>query len=77
MRKSGTVDRILLQYAVSKEHTQQPSNIDVSIVKGAPIFVVFAVGYIIGIFVLLIKLSAHGIILKYWPRGTVRLPWLN
>ena len=66
------MDRILQQYAVSKEHTEQPSNIDVSIVKLAPNFVVFTVGYTIGIFVLLIELCAHGIILKYWPRGTGR-----
>ena len=77
MRKTGTVDKIIHQYAVSKEHTEQPSNIDVSIVTVAPISFVFAVGYVIGIFVLLIKLSARGNILKYWPRGTVRLPWLN
>ena len=66
------MDRILQQYAVSKEHTEKPSNIDVSIVTVAPIFVVFAAGYAIGIFVLLNERCAHGIILKYWPRGIGR-----
>ena len=71
------MDRISQQYAVSKEHTEQPSNIDVSMVTVAPIFVVFAVGYAIGVFTLLIEGCAHGIILKYSPRGRVRRPWKN
>ena len=43
------MDRNLQQYAVSKEHIEQLSNIDVRIVRVAPIFVEFAVGYTIGI----------------------------
>ena len=67
------MDRILQQYAVSKENTEQPFTIDVSILRVAPIFVVYAVGYTSGIFVLLMELCAHGNILKYWPRGIGRI----
>ena len=66
------MDRIRQQYAVSKEHTEQPSNIDVSIVTVVPIFVVFAAEYIIRIIVLLIERCAHRIVLKYWPHGIGR-----
>jgi hypothetical protein len=41
-------------------------------VKVAPILVVLAAGYVIGIFVLLIERCVHGNILNYWPRGSVR-----
>jgi len=38
----------------------------------ATIMVVLAAGYLIGIFVLLIKRCFHGNKLKCWPRGSVR-----
>ena len=60
------------QFAVLKENEKQPSIIDVSMVKVAPIMAVLAAGYIIGIFVLLIERCVHGNILKFWPRGSVR-----
>ena len=77
IRERGIQGRILQQHVISKEPTKQQSTIDVSMVTVAPILDVLAVGYLIGIFVLLIELCAHGNILKYWPRGTVRKPWLN
>jgi hypothetical protein len=57
---------------LSKELNELPSTIDVSMVTVAPIFVVLAAGYIIGIFVLLIERCVHGNILKFWSRGRVR-----
>ena len=77
IRERGIQVRIDRQYLVSNEHTEQPSIIDVSMVTVAPIFVVLAAGYVTGIFVLVIERCVHGNLLKYWPRGTVRRPWLN
>ena len=72
MRESGTLDKILQDFAVSREPKNQPSTIDVSMVTVAPILVVLAAGYVIGIFVWFIEGCAHGIKLKYWRRGRVR-----
>ena len=47
----GIQERIFTQFAVLKENEKQPSIIDVSMVKVAPIMAVLAAGYIIGIFV--------------------------
>ena len=77
MQGSGTIDGIYQSFAVSKDPDNQPSTIDVSVVTVAPILVVLAAGYVIGHFVLLIERCAHGNLLKYWPRGTVRRPWIN
>ena len=77
IRERGILDRINQQYVISKGQTEQPSIIDVSIVTVAPILVVLAAGYVIGIFVLLIERCSHGNILKYWPRGIGGRPWLN
>jgi len=74
IRESGIKDRIHQQYVFSKEHKEQPSAIDVSIVTVAPIMVVLAAGYVIGVFVLLIERCVHGNILKCWPSGGV-LRW--
>jgi len=71
IRERGLQDRILKLFAVLKE-PKQPSTKDVSMVTVAPIFVVLAAGYVIGIFVLLIERCVHGNLLKCWPRGTVR-----
>ena len=60
------------EYVTSQEHEEEPSAIDVSMVKVVPILVVLANGYVIGIFVLLIERCVHGNILKCWPRGSVR-----
>ena len=73
MREIGTADRIYQQFAVSKQPTEQPSTIDVNMVTVAPILVVLAAVYAIGILVLFIERCAHGIKLKYWPRGRVRM----
>jgi len=54
------------------EHKEQPSAIDVSMETVAPILVVLAAGYVIGIFVLVIERCVHGNMLKCWPRGSVR-----
>ena len=77
IRERGILDRINQQYVISKGQTEQPSIIDVSTVTVAPIFVVLAAGYVIGILVLMIECCAHGNILKHWPSGTIRRPWLN
>ena len=77
IRESGIQDRIFQQHHISNEPTEQPSITDVSLVTVAPLLVILAAGYVIGIFVLLIERCSHGNILKYWPRGTVRRPWLN
>ena len=77
IRERGIQVRIDRQYLVSNEHTEQPSIIDVSMVTVAPIFVVLAAGYVTGIFVFFIERFAHATILKYWPIGIGRRPWLN
>ena len=64
--------RIQQQFGALNEPEEQPSTIDVSMVTVAPIFVVLAAGYVIGIFVLLIERCVHGNLLKCWPRGRVR-----
>ena len=55
IRERGIQGRILQQNVISKELTEQPSIIDVSMVTVAPILVVLVAGYVIGIFVLLIE----------------------
>ena len=65
----GILDKIQKHYTVLKE-PKQPSTNDVSMVTVAPIFVVLAAGYILGIFVLLIERCVHGNLLKCWPRGS-------
>jgi len=72
IRERGIQDRILKSAFISEEPKEQPSTIDVSMVTVAPILVVLAAGYVIGIFVLLIERCFHGNILKCWTRGTVR-----
>ena len=71
-RERGIQNRIAKQFVVSKEPEEQPSTIDVSMATIAPILVVLAAGYIIGIFVLMIERCVHGNILKCWPRGSFR-----
>jgi hypothetical protein len=73
IRERGIQARILQRYIVSKEPEEQQSTIDVSMVTVAPMLVVLAAGYIIGIFVMLIERCAHGNILKCWRRGSVRI----
>ena len=65
----GILDKIQKHYTVLKE-PKQPSTNDVSMVTVAPIFVVLAAGYILGIFVLLIERCVHANLLKCWPRGS-------
>jgi len=72
IRERGIQKRIVKQFALLKEPQEQPSAIDVSMVTVAPIFIVLAAGYVIGIFVLLIERCVHGNILNCWPRGSVR-----
>jgi len=72
IRERGIQDRFSKQFAVLKELKEQPSVVDVSMVKAAPILAVLAAGYIIGIFVLLIERCVHGNILKFWLGGSVR-----
>jgi hypothetical protein len=62
-------------YFPSFVQNEQQSTIDVSMVTVAPIMVVLAAGYIIGIFLLVIERFAHGNNLKYWPRGRVWRSW--
>ena len=63
----------IIQYLdVSKDPNNEPSIMNVSMVTVAPILVVLAAGYVIGILVLFIERCAHGIKLKYWRRGRVR-----
>ena len=71
-RERGIQSRIIQRYIASKEPNEQPTTIDVSMVTVAPILVVLAAGYVIGIFVLLIERCVHGNILKFWPCGRVR-----
>ena len=47
-------------YLNAQEPKEEPTIIDVSVVTVAPILVVLAAGYIIGIFVLLIERSVLG-----------------
>jgi hypothetical protein len=72
IRETGIRARIRQHGEPSIEPEEQPSTIDVSMVTVAPILVVLAAGYVIGIFVLVIERCVHGNILKYWPRGSVR-----
>ena len=72
IRETGIRARLRQQNVPSIEPEEQPSIIDVSMVTVAPILVVLAAGYVIGIFVLVIERCVHGNILKYWPRGSVR-----
>jgi hypothetical protein len=72
MRERGIQARIHQQSLLSDQPKEQLSKIDVSMVTVAPILVVLAAGYVIGIFVLLIERCAHGNILKCWPCGSVR-----
>ena len=73
----GIQFRIDRQYMISNEPTEQPSIIDVSMVTVAPKLVVLAAGYVTGIFVFFIERFGHANILKYWPRGIGRKPWIN
>jgi hypothetical protein len=66
------MNRIIKSYFASNKTEEQPSTIDVSLVKIAPILIVLAAGYVIGIFVLLIEQFAHGNIFHYCPRGNFR-----
>ena len=59
-------------YLNAQEPKEEPTIIDVSVVTVAPILVVLAAGYIIGIFVLLIERSVLGKIFQFWSRGSVR-----
>ena len=77
MRERGIQDRLLQHYLISKGQTEQPSIIDVSVMTVAPILVLLAGAYVIGIFLLVVESCAHGNILKYWPRGIGRRPWIN
>ena len=77
IRERGIQDRILQQYLISKELKEEQSIIDVSMSTVAPNMVVLAAGYVMGIILLVIECCVHGNILKYWPSGTVRRPWLN
>jgi hypothetical protein len=77
MRERGILRRISQHYFPSNVQNEQQSTIDVSLVTVAPIFVVLAAGYVIGIFVLLLERCAHGNILKYWRNGRVRRLWQN
>ena len=72
IRERGIQARIRQQYVFSKEHKEQPSATDVSLSTVAPILVVLAAGYVIGIFIMLIERCVHGNILKCWSRGSVR-----
>jgi hypothetical protein len=72
IRERGILSKLHRQYEMSKEPTEQPSTIDVSMVTVAPILVVLVAGYVIGIFILVIEQCVHGNILKYWPCGSVR-----
>ena len=60
------------KYVALQEAEEEPSILDVSVVTVAPILVVLAAGYVLGICVLLIERCAHGNILKCWTRGSVR-----
>jgi hypothetical protein len=71
IRERGIQARIRQQYVFSKEHEEQPSATEVSMLTVAPILVVLAAGYVIGIFILLIERCVHGNILKCWPCGSV------
>jgi len=72
IRERGIQDRIFKEYVASKQPEEQPSSIDVSMVTVAPIMIVLAAGYVIGIFVLSIERCVHGNIPNGWPRGCVR-----
>ena len=54
IRERRIQGRIQQQFAVLKEPEQKPSTIDVSLSPVAPIVIVLAAGYVIGIFVLLL-----------------------
>ena len=70
--ETGIQARILQQYLASKEPEEQLYAIDISMVTVAPILVVLAAGFVIGIFVQLTERCVHGNICKYWSRGSVR-----
>ena len=73
IRERGIWARVYHEYVSSQEPEEEvPSIIDVSMVTVAPIFVVLAAGYVIGIFVLYIEQCSRGNILKCWQRGIVR-----
>jgi hypothetical protein len=68
IRETGVWLRVRQEYRTSQEPEEEPSIIDVSMVTVAPILVILAAGYVIGIFVLLIERCVHGNILHFWPR---------
>jgi hypothetical protein len=72
LRERGIHFRIVRQCVPSKETSEEQSTIDVSMMTVAPILVVLAAGYIIGIVEMLIERYVHGNMFKYWPREGVR-----
>ena len=72
IRESGIQARFPEQHVLSNEQKENPSTTDVSLLTVAPILVVLAAGYVIGIFILLIERCVHGNIMKCWTRGSVR-----
>jgi hypothetical protein len=68
IRERGIQAKLYQEYVISKKPIDQPSTVDVSLVTVAPIFVVLAAGFVIGIFILLIERCVHGNISNYWPR---------
>ena len=73
IRERGVWARVHQEYVTSQESEEEPTIIDVSMVTVAPILVVLAAGYILGIFVLLIERFVHGNTLKCWPLRSVRI----
>jgi len=55
----------------SHEQEEAPPNIAVTIVTVAPVLVVLAGGYVMGILILVIERYVRGNVLKQWPRGSV------
>ena len=69
--EGGTQSRIRQHYLTSHEHKEAQSNIAVTIVTVAPVLVVLAAGYVIGVLVMVIERCVYGNILICWLRGSV------
>jgi signal transduction histidine kinase len=72
IRERGIQSKLYQELLSPYDTKEETSTIDVSLETVAPILVVLAVGYVTGIFVLLIERCVHGNTVKHRPRVCVR-----
>ena len=71
IREGGIQSTIRQQYLTAHQHKEAQTNIAVAMVTVAPVLVVLAGGYVMGVLVLVIERCVHGNILKCWLCGSV------